>query len=161
MKATTKLAFAAIASLMFALPNVAKADPAEAEIDGYRIGRSLIGSLYQLRLVESGIAPAGNLLIVRFDVQAGVDYCLVTGRDVHVADINLMVYDQNGTLIREDVTGQSRGAVRWRSSYTGTATAYVHMVRTNGIRPGSYAAFLGMLVMPRTGKAAPENVIAP
>lgn len=157
MKINKKLALLAFATLLMATPSSITADPASAEMDGYRIGRSLIGSLYQLRLVESGIAPAGNLLIVRFDVQAGVDYCFVTGRDRLVADLNVMVYDQNGTLIREDVTAQSRGAVQWRSSYSGTATAYVHMVRTTTIRPGSYAAFLGVCEIPRQGAAAAPN----
>lgn len=121
------------------------------------IGRSVIGSLYQLRLVESGLATAGTLLIIRFDVIAGTDYCLLTGRDTHAADINLSVYDDKGALIKEDISGQSRGAVRWRSSYTGTATAYVHMVRTTLNRPAGYAAFLGVSQMPRTGPAQPGS----
>ncbi len=162
MKTPFKFALSALlgASLMFQ-PAVL-ASPAEAEIDGVRIGRSLEGSLFQLRLIESGLATAGTLLKIRFDVQANVDYALVTGRDRYIADIDLYVYHENGSLIIEDTTTQSRGAVRWRSQYTGTASAYVHVKRTTTLHPGSYAAFLGVLEIQRVGpavnpSAAPAN----
>lgn len=133
------------------------ASPAEAEIDGLRIGRSTIGSLFQFRLLESNITVAGQLLKISFDVQPNVDYALVTGRDKYIADIDLYVYHENGTLIVEDTTSQSRGAVRWRSQYSGTATAFVHVKRTNSVHPGSYAAYLGILEIPRMGTSIKDG----
>lgn len=164
MKTSLKTALSAFLTATLLFQPALHASPAEAEIDGVRIGRSLEGSLFQLRLIESGLATAGTLLKIRFDVQANVDYCLVTGRDRHIADIDLYVYHENGSLIMEDTTSQSRGAVRWRSQYTGTASAYVHVKRTSTLHPGSYAAFLGVLEIQRIGtsstpSSAPANQV--
>lgn len=135
-------------------PSTTWASPREAEIDGFRVGRSTLGSLYQLRLLDSGITTAGTLLRIAFDVQSNVDYCLVTGKDPRVADIDVYVYHENGSLIMEDTTAQSRGAVSWRSAYSGTAMAYVHVKRTVTVHPGSYSVFIGTLEIPRVGKSS-------
>jgi hypothetical protein len=161
MKAKQKQTIAAILVAFNLIPNFLYADPASAEVDGFRIGRSMEGSLYSLQLLDSGFSMSGTLITVKFNVTSGVRYCLVAGRDAGISDIDMYVYNsEQGVLLAEDRdAAQSRAAVKWRSQYTGEATALVHIKRTSSIKPGSYSVLLGSLEIPRTGKADAANKV--
>lgn len=135
--------------------------PSEAEDDGLGFARNRVGSRYDYSLLTEGRMVFGpTQAIIKFDVQAGVDYALVTGRDSYVADIDIYIVGEYGSLIvKDDRSGVSRGAVRWRSQFTGTATAYIQIKRLTSQRPGSFASFLGISQIKRTPPAAPRQTI--
>ena len=80
----------------------------------------------------------GRLLI---PVSKGVDYVILVGRDVAARDLDLYVYDEVGSLILDDRRTTSRAGVKFRSSYSGTVQAYVHIARATGL--AAYAVLVG------------------
>jgi hypothetical protein len=118
------------------------ADPAKAEDDAYHMAvhYTSIG-FYMSPTNTSGIAGSGYTVKVMIPVTKGLDYVILIGRDAFAKDIDLYVYDEVGQLILDDRRPSSRAGVKFRSSYTGTVQAIVHMARAQGL--ASYAVLVG------------------
>ncbi|MDB6069143.1 MAG: hypothetical protein JWL81_314 [Verrucomicrobiales bacterium] len=144
MKATKSAHFlATIAATLLCLPfHTAKADPYAAEEDAYATAMKYKGMDYLFAPAQSDYAGAGTVVQVRIPVTAGVNYVLIVGKDRAAEDLNVYVMSEQKTLIVKDLRSSvSRAAVAWRSTYTGEATAYVHMVRADAL--GSYCVLVG------------------
>jgi hypothetical protein len=74
-------------------------------------------------------------------VSKGLDYVILVGADPAALDLDLYVYDEVGSLILDDRRPDRRAGVKFRSSYSGTVEAYVHIARAIGL--ASYAVLVG------------------
>jgi hypothetical protein len=124
------------------VPSISLADPAKAEDDAYHMAvhYTAVG-FYMSPTNTSGLAGSGYTVKVMIPVSKGLDYVILVGRDQFARDIDLYVYDEVGQLILDDRRGHSRAGVKFRSSYTGTVQAIVHMAHAHGI--ASYAVLVG------------------
>lgn len=124
------------------VPSIAFADPAKAEDDAYHMAvhYTSIG-FYMSPTNTSGIAGSGFTVKVMIPVSKGLDYVILVGRDQFARDIDLYVYDEVGQLILDDRRSTSRAGVKFRSSYTGTVQAIVHIAHAHGL--ASYAVLVG------------------
>ena len=125
-----------IAALLFAAQMPVQADPAKAEDDCYNMAVYYTARGFAMAPTNtSGLGGAG------FTVSKGVDYVILVGRDVAARDLDLYVYDEVGSLILDDRRTTSRAGVKFRSSYSGTVQAYVHIARATGL--AAYAVLVG------------------
>jgi hypothetical protein len=76
-------------------------------------------------------------------VTKGLDYVILVGRDAFAADVDLYVYDEVGQLILDDRRATSRAGVKFRSSYSGTVEAVVHLAKVHGYGLAAYAILVG------------------
>lgn len=137
----TKIALALIATVAaFAMPNVATATPYNAEDDAWQMTPYHPG--YNFRPIRSGNATAGQVILFEVQVSKGVDYVFLAGRDSDIQDLDIVVYDEVGTLLSDDRRTYSRAAVRFRTNYTGIANVYVVVKRAKYL--GSYAVIAGV-----------------
>ena len=144
MKASKTAHFVAtIAATFLCLPMPsAKADPYAAEEDAYATAMKYRGMDYMFAPAQSEYAGAGTVVQVKIPVTAGVNYVVIVGKDRAALDLNVYIMSEQKTLIVKDLRSSvSRAAVAWRSTYTGEATAYVHMVRADAL--GSYCVLVG------------------
>jgi hypothetical protein len=137
MKNKLTTLFAAAALL---IPTVANATPYNAEDDAWQMTPYHPG--YSFRPIRSGNATAGQVILFEVQVSKGVDYVFLAGRDSDIADLDLVVYDEVGTLLSDDRRTLSRAAVRFRPNYTGIANVYVVVKRAKYL--GSYAVIAGV-----------------
>jgi hypothetical protein len=118
------------------------ADPAKAEDDCYSMAVHYTErGFYMSPTNTSGVAQAGYAVKVLIPVSKGLDYVILVGRDAFARDIDLYVYDEVGQLILDDRRSDSRAGVKFRSSYSGTVQAIVHIARAQGM--ASYAILVG------------------
>lgn len=124
------------------VPSISLADPAKAEDDAYHMAvhYTAVG-FYMSPTNTSGIAGSGFTVKVMIPVSKGLDYVILVGRDQFARDIDLYVYDEVGQLILDDRRPTSRAGVKFRSSYTGTVQAIVHIAHAHGL--ASYAVLVG------------------
>lgn len=124
------------------VPSISLADPAKAEDDAYHMAvhYTAVG-FYMSPTNTSGIAGSGYTVKVMIPVSKGLDYVILVGRDQFARDVDLYVYDEVGQLILDDRRSQSRAGVKFRSSYTGTVQAIVHIAHAHGL--ASYAVLVG------------------
>ena len=119
-----------------------KADPAKAEDDCYNMAVYYTQRGFAMSPTNtSGLGGAGFTVRLLIPVSKGIDYVILVGRDVAARDLDLYVYDEVGTLILDDRRTASRAGVKFRSSYSGTVQAYVHMARASGL--AAYAVLVG------------------
>ena len=118
------------------------ADPAKAEDDAYSMAVQYTArGFYMSPTNTSGVAGSGYTVKVMIPVSKGLDYVILIGRDAFARDIDLYVYDEVGSLILDDRRPSSRAGVKFRSSYSGTVQAIVHIARAQGL--ASYAVLVG------------------
>jgi hypothetical protein len=137
----TKLAtlfIAAVAALSSV--QVASATPYNAEDDAWQMTPYHPG--YSFRPIRSGNATVGQVILFEVQVSKGVDYVFLAGRDSDIQDLDIVVYDEVGTLLSDDRRTYSRAAVRFRPNYTGIANVYVIIKRAKYL--GSYAVIAGV-----------------
>ncbi len=131
----------AAALLGFALP-AAKADPAKAEDDAYRMAVTYAARGFLMAPTNnSGVGGSGYTVRFLVPVSKGVDYVFLCGMDVMVERSGIYVYDEVGDLILDDRRGLKRAGVMFRSSYNGTVQVYVNIARANGM--GAYSVLVG------------------
>jgi hypothetical protein len=131
-----------IAALLFAAQLPVNADPAKAEDDCYNMAVYYTARGFAMAPTNtSGLGGAGFTVRLLIPVSKGVDYVILVGRDVAARDLDLYVYDEVGTLILDDRRATSRAGVKFRSSYSGTVQAYVHIARASGL--AAYAVLVG------------------
>jgi hypothetical protein len=132
------LVVALLATAQFPL----KADPAKAEDDCYNMAVYYTARGFAMSPTNtSGLGGAGFTVRLLIPVSKGIDYVILVGRDVAARDLDLYVYDEVGTLILDDRRPTSRAGVKFRSSYSGTVQAYVHIARATGL--AAYAVLVG------------------
>lgn len=124
----------------------AKADPAQAEDDAYRMAVVYTARGFAMSPTNhNGVGGSGYTVRFLIPVSRGLDYVFLVGRDRFALDIDVYVYDEVGNLILDDrrppARGGSRAGVQFRSSYNGTVQVYVHLARAEGM--GSYAVLVG------------------
>ena len=128
-------------SLLLAFSSV-HADPAKAEDECYNMAvRYTQRGFYMSPTNTSGIGTAGYTVKVLIPVSKGLDYVILVGGDKFARDLDLYVYDEVGQLILDDRRADSRAGVKFRSSYSGTVQAIVHIARAQGL--ASYAVLVG------------------
>jgi hypothetical protein len=131
-----------IAVLLIAAQAPLKADPAKAEDDCYNMAVYYTARGFAMSPTNtSGLGGAGFTVRLLIPVSKGVDYVILVGRDVAARDLDLYVYDEVGSLILDDRRTTSRAGVKFRSSYSGTVQAYVHIARATGL--AAYAVLVG------------------
>lgn len=146
-----------IVTLLVATQLPLKADPAKAEDDCYNMAVHYTARGFAMSPTNSsGLGGAGFTIRLLIPVSKGVDYVILVGRDAAARDLDLYVYDEVGSLILDDRRTTSRAGVKFRSSYSGTVQAYVHLARAQGL--AAYAVLVG-----RRGeeKGAPPTVGGP
>lgn len=141
---------------LMALPFPAWGSPETARLDGAHFKNSADGALYAWQLVTDGFGRTGDVIEVKLSVSKGVNYALATGRDNFISNMDAYVYAEEGQLLTEDRDPRSRAFVSWCAQYSGTATAYVHIRATMGVKPGSYSVWLGSLEMAKRGEPVKE-----
>jgi hypothetical protein len=131
-----------MAAVLFAAQLTVKADPAKAEDDCYNMAVYYTARGFAMAPTNtSGLGGAGFTVRLLIPVSKGVDYVILVGRDVAARDLDLYVYDEVGSLILDDRRTTSRAGVKFRSSYSGTVQAYVHIARATGL--AAYAVLVG------------------
>jgi hypothetical protein len=131
-----------IVALLVAPQFPVNADPAKAEDDCYNMAVYYTQRGFAMSPTNtSGLGGAGFTVRLLIPVSKGVDYVILVGRDAAARDLDLYVYDEVGTLILDDRRTVSRAGVKFRSSYSGTVQAYVHMARATGL--AAYAVLVG------------------
>jgi len=131
-----------IVAVLTAAQTPLRADPAKAEDDCYNMAVHYTQRGFAMSPTNtSGLGGAGFTVRLLIPVTKGVDYVILVGRDAAARDLDLYVYDEVGTLILDDRRSTSRAGVKFRSSYTGTVQAYVHMARATGL--AAYAVLVG------------------
>lgn len=131
-----------ILTLLAATQLPLKADPAKAEDDCYNMAVYYTARGFAMSPTNSsGLGGAGYTVRLLIPVSKGVDYVVLVGRDVAARDLDLYVYDEVGSLILDDRRTTSRAGVKFRSSYSGTVQAYVHIARATGL--AAYAVLVG------------------
>ena len=151
-----------IAILAFA--PLVHADPAKAEDVCYNMAVHYTQTGFAMSPTNtSGVGTAGFVVKVMIPVTKGLDYLILVGGDRFAVDLDLYVYDEDGQLILDDRRPArrevrerlrhfqgKRGAVepagdesgvKFRSSYTGTVEAFVHIAAAQGL--ASYAVLVG------------------
>ncbi len=133
---------------LFAFAPLVHADPAKAEDECYNMAvRYTARGFYLSPTNTSGVGTAGFTVKVMIAVTKGLDYLILVGGDAFAIDLDLYVYDEVGQLILDDRRAQHDpharhvAGVKFRSSYTGTAEAFVHIARARGL--ASYAVLVG------------------
>lgn len=140
MKLICKGSLIAVLLLVAQLP--LRADPAKAEDDCYNMAVYYTARGFAMSPTNtSGLGGAGFTVRLLIPVSKGVDYVILVGRDVAARDLDLYVYDEVGSLILDDRRNNSRAGVKFRSSYSGTVQAYVHIARATGL--AAYAVLVG------------------
>ncbi len=140
MKTFIKSAFVTALVALSQLP--VQADPAKAEDDCYNMAVYYTARGFAMSPTNSsGLGGAGYTMRLLIPVSKGVDYVILIGRDAAARDLDLYVYDEVGTLILDDRRATSRAGVKFRSSYSGTVQAYVHIARASGL--AAYAVLVG------------------
>lgn len=118
------------------------ADPAEAEDDCYNMAVHYTQRGFAMSPTNSsGLGGAGFTIKLLIPVSKGLDYVILVGADKAALDLDLYVYDEVGSLILDDRRTDRRAGVKFRSSYSGTVEAYVHIARAAGL--ASYAVLVG------------------
>jgi hypothetical protein len=124
------------------------ADPAKAEDECYNMAVHYTARGFYLSPTNtSGVGTAGYTVKVMIAVTKGLDYLILVGGDKFAIDLDLYVYDEVGQLIlddRRDPHARHAGhvaGVKFRSSYTGTVEAFVHIAVARGL--ASYAVLVG------------------
>ena len=131
----------AAALVGFVLP-AAKADPAKAEDDAYRMAVTYAARGFLMAPTNnSGVGGSGYTVRFLVPVSKGVDYVFLCGMDVMVERAGIYVYDEVGNLILDDRRGLKRAGVQFRSSYNGTVQVYLNIARANGL--GAYSVLVG------------------
>src|SRR4051812_17162686 len=142
------------------VPSISLADPAKAEDNAYQMAvRYTATGFYMSPTNTSGIAGAGYTVKVMIPVSKGLDYVILIGRDQFARDIDLYVYDEVGQLILDDRRATSRAGVKFRSSYTGTVQAIVHMAAARGL--ASYAVLVGRRGVERSASTVEPMGVEP
>jgi hypothetical protein len=140
MKAIFKASL--IAALLAAMQLPLQADPAKAEDDCYNMAVYYTQRGFAMSPTNSsGLGGAGFTVRLLIPVSKGIDYVILVGRDAAARDLDLYVYDEVGSLILDDRRLTSRAGVKFRSSYSGTVQAYVHIARATGL--AAYAVLVG------------------
>jgi hypothetical protein len=157
MMKTKRLTALIMASLLVhAMP--CHADPAQAEDDAYKMAIRYIQKSFAMSPTNSsGLGGAGYTVRLLIPVSKGLDYVILVGGDRASKDIDLYVYDEVGSLILDDRRDDRHAGVQFRSSYSGTVDAYVHIARANGL--AAYAVLVGRRGVEReaSGAAAPPS----
>lgn len=131
-----------VAVSLLSLGSQGYADPAQADDDAYNMAVHYKARGYEMSPTNSsGLGGAGFTIRLRIPVSKGLDYVILVGADRFVRDIDLYVYDEVGSLILDDRRSDRRAGVKFRSSYSGTVEAYVHMARAEGL--AAYAVLVG------------------
>ena len=134
-------------------PLLCQADPAQAEDDAYKMAFRYIQKSFALSPTNtSGLGSVGYTVRVLIPVSKGLDYVILIGGDRAAKDIDLYVYDEVGGLILDDSRDDRHAGVQFRSSYSGTVEAYVHIARANGL--AAYAVLVGRRGVERPVSAA-------
>lgn len=137
-----KLLTAALLVGAAALTPRAWADPAKAEDDAYGMAVHYTARGFAMSPTNhSGLGGSGYTVRFLIPVSKGLDYVFLVGRDNFAKDIDIYVYDEVGSLILDDRRPDSRAGVQFRSSYSGTVQAYVHLARADGL--ASYSVLVG------------------
>lgn len=140
MKSKRLIAVTMAGLLMHTLP--CYADPAQAEDDAYKMAFRYIQKSFAMSPTNSsGLGGAGYTVRLLIPVSKGLDYVILVGGDRAARDIDLYVYDEVGSLILDDRRDDRHAGVQFRSSYSGTVDAYVHLARANGL--AAYAVLVG------------------
>jgi hypothetical protein len=136
------------------------ADPAKAEDDAYHMAVHYTATgFYMSPTNTSGIAGTGFTVKVLIPVSKGLDYVILIGRDTFARDIDLYVYDEVGQLILDDRRPSSRAGVKFRSSYSGTVQAIVHIAHAHGLC--SYAVLVGRRGIERSSSTVESMGVEP
>lgn len=132
------------------------ADPAQAEDDAYKMAIRYIQKSFAMSPTNSsGLGGVGYTVRLLIPVSKGLDYVILIGGDRAAKDVDLYVYDEVGGLILDDRRDDRHAGVQFRSSYSGTVEAYVHIARANGL--AAYAVLVGRRGIEReaSGTATP------
>ncbi len=130
------------AALLGCLLPAAKADPAKAEDDAYRLAVKFVARGFAMAPTNnSGVGGSGFTVRFLVPVSKGVDYIFLCGMDQMVERSGIYVYDEVGNLILDDRRGGKNSGVQFRSSYNGTVQVYVNIARANGL--GAYSVLVG------------------
>lgn len=90
----------------------------------------------------SGLLPNGQAWNNNVSLVAGYDYRLIGVCDQNCGDLDLALYDQNGTLVAQDQSADTRPVVGGVPSYTGNFTIQAHMFACNAPQGCYYALAL-------------------
>jgi hypothetical protein len=144
-----------IAALLVATQLPLNGDPAKAEDDCYNMAVHYTQRGFAMSPTNSsGLGGSGHTVRLLIPVSKGIDYVILVGRDAAARDLDLYVYDEVGSLILDDRRATSRAGVKFRSSYSGTVQAYVHIARARGL--AAYAVLVG-----RRGESRDTPAIQP
>ena len=131
-----------VAAGLIALATPGYADPAQAEDDAYSMAVHYTARGFAMSPTDSsGLGIAGFTVRLLIPVSKGLDYVILVGADRAAKDLDLYVYDEVGSLILDDRRTERRAGVKFRSSYSGTVEAYVHIARAEGL--AAYAVLVG------------------
>ena len=144
-----------VAAGLIALATPGYADPAQAEDDAYSMAVHYTARGFAMSPTDSsGLGSAGFTVRLLIPVSKGLDYVILVGADRAAKDLDLYVYDEVGSLILDDRRTERRAGVKFRSSYSGTVEAYVHIARADGL--AAYAVLVGRRGVERSASGAAE-----
>ena len=120
-------------------------DPYEAEEIAYRMAMKQGARGYLVAPVQSDVATQGQIIKVAIPVTAGLDYVVLVGGDNNAQNIDVILMSEQKTRIKADKrsprSGGKDAGVRWRSTYSGTAYAYVQIISAYDL--AAYAVLVG------------------
>jgi hypothetical protein len=152
------LAFAVALTGLVLATSTSFADPAKAEDDAYSMAVHYAATGFAMSPTNSsGLGGAGFTIRLIIPVSKGLDYVILVGKDHFAKDIDLYVYDEVGGLILDDRRSDSRAGVKFRSSYSGTVQAYVHLARAEGM--AAYAVLVGRRGVEKGAVSAPPGPV--
>lgn len=154
----SKILVPIIAAGLFVFGSRGHADPAQAEDDSYKMAIHYIQKSFAMSPTNSsGLGTAGYTVRLLIPVSKGLDYVILVGGDRAARSLELYVYDEVGSLILDDRRDDRHAGVQFRSSYSGTVEAYVHIARANGM--AAYSVLVGRRGVEREtpGAGAPTS----
>ena len=137
---------AAIAAFVITTIVTAKtwASPELAEDRAYTVAAKFRDRGFYIQPITSGLLGRGQTYRVIIPVTRGLDYLIIGAGDEAATDVDIYIYSDLGTLIRDDRRSLSDSLVQFRAQYTGEVYAYIFMARTDpSLGLPSWAAFVG------------------
>lgn len=90
----------------------------------------------------SGMLPTGQNWNTSAQLVVGYDYRLIGVCDQNCTDLDLALYDQNGTIVAQDQSADAHPVVGGVPAYTGGFTIQAHMFACNAPQGCYYALAL-------------------